>query len=105
MSNLFLPDSQETAIQVVDSSGRVWPITAESYEVGSDELQMVFDQPLPAGSYRLISSPAGGLTDLAGQPVSGALDASGALANWTVVPQTSPRAANDLGILWPISAN
>jgi hypothetical protein len=105
VSKLFLPDSEETALEVVDSSGRVWPITAESYEISSYDLEMSFDQPLPAGSYRLISSPTGGLTDLAGQPVSGVIDASGALASWTVVPQASYRAANDLGILWPISAN
>ena len=72
MSKLFLPDSQETALEVVDSSGQVWPITAESYEVSSYDLEMIFDQPLPAGSYRLISSPTDGLTDLAGQAVTGA---------------------------------
>jgi Bacterial pre-peptidase C-terminal domain len=105
VSKLFVPDSQVTAIQVVDSSGQVWPITAESYEVSDYKLRMIFDQPLPAGSYSLISSPILGLTDLAGQPVSGAVGTDDVLANWTVVPQTVPQAANDLGILWPDSTN
>ena len=81
VSKLLLPDSGETAFEVVDSSGRTWPITAESYEVSSYDLELIFDQPLPAGNYRLISSPTAGITDLAGQPVSGATDARGALAS------------------------
>ena len=105
VSKLLLPDSGETAFEVVDSSGRTWPITAESYEVSSYDLEVIFDQPLPAGNYRLISSPTAGITDLAGQPVSGVTDASGALASWTVLPQALHQASNDLGILWPISAN
>ena len=105
VSKLFLPDSEETALEVVDSSGRVWPITAESYDVSSYDLELIFDQPLPAGSYRLISSPTAGITDLAGQPVFGAADAGRALASWTVLPQAVHQATNDLGILWPISAN
>ena len=104
-SALFSPDSAETVLEVVDSSGRVWPITAESYEVSSYDLEMIFDQPLPAGSYRLISSPTAGITDLAGQPIFGAADAGRALASWTVVPQALHQAANDLGILWPSSVN
>ena len=105
VSNLFLPDTQETALEVVDSSGQVWPITAENYNVSSYSLNMIFDQPLPAGSYRLISPAGEGLADLAEQHVSGPLGSSGALASWSIAPQTSPRAAQDLGILWPISAN
>jgi hypothetical protein len=105
VSKLFLPDSQVTAIQVVDSSGQVWPITADSYEVSSCKLRMIFDQPLPAGSYSLISSPMNGLTDLAGQFILSVAGVGGVLASWTVVPQTSHQATNYLGILWPISAN
>jgi hypothetical protein len=104
VSRLFSPDSQETALQVVDSKGQIWPITALSYEVRTHDLKMIFDQPLPAGSYKLISDPLSGLTDLAGLPISSALGSDGVLASWTVAPQTVLRAVNDLGILWPNSS-
>ena len=104
ISNLFMPDSQETALEVVDGSGQVWPITADDYVVSGDTLKLIFDKPLPAGNYSLLSAPSGGLLDLAEQPVAGELNSSGAWASWTVAPQTSPRAANNLGVLWPISA-
>ena len=104
VSQLFLPDSDETAIQVIDSSGQVWPITAESYEVNTYNLKMIFDQPLPPGNYKLISAPLHGLTDLAGQPVSASPVESGVMASWEVVRQTTPRAVHDLGILWPNSS-
>ena len=104
VSNLFVPDSQETALEVVDSSGQVWPITAESYVVTGNSLEMIFDSPLKSGSYTLYSSPSGGLVDLAGEPISGTGGTSGVLAHWTVAPGTAPRADN-LGVLWPNSAN
>ena len=104
ISNLFTPDTQQSALEVVDGSGQVWPITAENYDVSGDTLQLVLNQPLPAGNYTLISAPSGGLLDLAEQPVLGELNSSGAWASWTVAQQTSPRAADNLGVLWPISA-
>ena len=33
LSNLFEPDAQVGGLEVVDSSGQVWPISAESYQV------------------------------------------------------------------------
>ncbi len=105
VSNLFVPDSQETALEVVDSSGQVWPITAENYVVTGNSLEMVFDLPLKSGSYTLISSPSGGLVDLAGQPISSIGGTNGVLAHWIVAPKTSTRGGNNLGVLWPISAN
>ena len=105
LSNLFVPDVQETAVEVVDSSGQVWPITSDSYNVSSATLQMIFDRPLPAGAYTLVSSPAGGLVDLAGQPVLGAGGSRTVLAHFSVSPSTAPLAGNNLGVLWPVSAN
>ena len=58
LSNLFVPDLQESALDVLDSRGQAWPITAESYEVSNASLNLIFDRPLPPGSYTLVSSAA-----------------------------------------------
>ena len=70
LSNLFVPDSQVTSLRVVDSTGRVWPATAEEYQVTDARLTLIFDQPLPAGRYSLIIPSQGGLNDLAGLAVA-----------------------------------
>ena len=62
-----MPDQQETALDVVDSSGQVWPVTAEDYQPTDAQLTLIFDEPLPAGQYSLIVPASGGLTDLAGR--------------------------------------
>jgi hypothetical protein len=105
VSKLFLPGSSLEAIQVIDSSGQVWPMTAKSYDVNSYELKMIFNQPLSTGRYSLISSSTNGLTDLADQPVFGALNTPKVLTSWTVGLSASSRPSNDLGILWPNLAN
>ena len=105
LSNLFIPDSQETALDVLSSTGRAWPVTAESYEVSTATLQLIFDRPLPAGNYTLVSTSGDGLVDLAGQPVLPVVGSSSALANWSVSPTTQPLAANNLGVLWPLSSS
>ena len=60
LSNLFVPDIQETALEVVDSSGQQWPLTTENYNAADSSLQMTFDRPLPPGRYTLISPPGTG---------------------------------------------
>jgi hypothetical protein len=105
VSNLFIPDAQETALEVVDSSGNAWPITPENYFVSGSSLTVIFDRPLPVGNYALVSSPGSGLVDLAGQPVTAAGGSSNVLATWTLSPQTVPHSGNDLGVLWPLSSN
>src|SRR5262249_6112138 len=105
LSNLFVPDTKQTALQVVDSSGHVWPIIAESYDLSSFRLKMVFDQPLPAGTYSLYSNSSDELVDLAGQPISSDLKTLGALASWGVTLRRNPRDSSDLGVLWPASAD
>ena len=87
LSNLFVPDRQETALEVVDSSGQVWPVTAEEYQPSNAQLTLIFDEPLPAGQYSLIVPSSGGLTDLAGEPVVAPGEPAGVLANWTVSRQ------------------
>ena len=105
LSNLFVPDTQETALQVVDSNGQVWPITGNDYEVTDASLTLSFDQPLPAGTYSLLVPQTGGLTDLAGVPVTAPGEPSGVLATWTVASPSGLSAPNNLGVLWPATAS
>ena len=101
VAGLFVPDQQETALDVIDSSGRIWPVTASNYQANDAQLNLVFDQPLPAGQYSLIVPASGGLTDLAGQPVVNPGLPAGLLASWTVASATRPKISGDLGVLWP----
>jgi hypothetical protein len=101
LSKLFIPDTPETALEVVDSSGQVWPTTAADYKVGNAQLTLVFDEPLPAGHYSLIVPSQGGLTDLAGEPVAAPGAPAGVLASWNVAPSFGPGNPNNLGVLWP----
>jgi Bacterial pre-peptidase C-terminal domain len=105
VTSLFVPDQQETAIEVVDSSGRIWPVTAETYQTSDAQLTLIFDEPLPPGQYSLIVPATGGLTDLAGEPVSAQGEPAGVLATWTVAGQGAPENPNDLGVLWPSTAD
>ncbi len=105
LSNLFVPDVQESALEVLDSQGYAWPLTAESYEVSDASLKLIFDRPLPPGSYTLVSPAMHGLVDLAEQPVLPANGSSSILASWSVSPPVQPPASNNLGVLWPLSSN
>ena len=104
LSSIFIPDKQETALDVVGSSGQIWPITAETYQSNDGQLTLFFDQRLPAGQYSLIVPASGGLTDLAGQAVIASGEPTGVLASWTVASGTGPTSPNDLGVLWPSTA-
>lgn len=105
LSNLFVPDIQESALELVDSRGQTWPLTAESYEVSDASLKLIFDRPLPPGSYTLVSPATHGLVDLAEQPVLPTNGSSSVLASWNVSPSAQPPAPNNLGVLWPLSSN
>jgi hypothetical protein len=102
LRNLFLADQVQHALELVDSSGQSWPITAENYDVTSATLHLVIDEPLPPGEYSLIVTPQGGLSDLAGLPVVAPGEPSGVLAFWTVPQSTGPSLPNNLGVLWPV---
>jgi hypothetical protein len=103
LSRLFKPDVQETALDVVDSTGRIWPITAQDYQVSGDRLTLVVDQELPPGNYSLIVPSSAGLTDLAGVPVVAPGEPAGVLARWTTAANTTPYNPTNLGTLWPSS--
>ncbi len=105
-SPLFVPDQQESALAVVNTSGQVWPITAVNYQNSTNSLNFIFDEPLPAGSYSLIEPAQGGLTDPSGQPVVvPAGNPPGVLARWTVAAMSGPSDPDDLGVVWPGPVN
>jgi hypothetical protein len=107
-SELFTTDAQQTALEVVDSSGRVWPTTAIHYEVDGSQLTMIFDQPLAPGSYSLVVPNQGGLTDLAGLTVDGGSTSTNVLASWSIAPSAtvdSRGGVDELGVLWPMAAD
>jgi methionine-rich copper-binding protein CopC len=102
VSSLTQTGQQETALTVVDASGKTWPISAMAYDNSEHRLSFVFDEPLPAGTYSLVVPSQGGLTDLAGNPVIGPSgDPPGVLATWTIAAPSGPADPNDLGVMWP----
>ena len=104
ISPLFVPDHPETAIDVVDSSGKVWPTTAVAYQANNDQLTLLFDTALPPGQYSLVIPASGGLTDPAGQAIATSGESGGVLATWNVDPATGTKTPDDLGVLWPSNA-
>jgi hypothetical protein len=105
-TSLFAPDQQETALEVVDSWGQVWPITPVNYQTSTHTLNFIFDESLPAGSYSLVDPAQGGLTDLSGLPlVVPAGNPPGVMASWTVAPTTGSSDPDNLGVIWPGPVN
>ncbi len=101
LSNLFVVDQAEDALELVNSAGRIWPITAESYDTNRHELVMIIDEPLPAGAYSLISPPDDALRDVAGQLVIAPGEPAGVLATFTVAASGDLSIPGNLGVLWP----
>ncbi len=107
----YTVDQLVQSLQVIDSQGRAWALTAPVFDPSTNQLSFLFSQALPAGSYSLIEPAQGGLTDLAGQPVVGpAGSPSDLLASWTVAPTAAtppagPGMAENLGVIWPGPVN
>jgi len=101
LSNLFVVDQAEGSLELVDAANVVWPITAESYNIGQHELTMIIDEPLPGGTYSLISPTGDPLTDLAGQPVIAPGEPAGVLATFNVAAPSGLSIPGNLGVLWP----
>jgi hypothetical protein len=104
-NGLFNTSAPERMLEVVDAAGHVWPTTAVDYQPSTATLTLIFDRPLPEGYYRLLDPAQGGLTDLAGEPISAPEEESGVLAAWTVDPRPGQASPTDLGVLWPASAS
>jgi len=100
LSNLFVVDQAQSALELVDSANSVWPITAESYDTSAHQLIMIIDEPLPGGTYRLVT-PAAALSDLAGQPVVAPGEPAGVLATFNVASPSGASIPGNLGVLWP----
>ena len=101
LSNLLVVDQVENALNLVNSAGRIWPITAGSYDTSQYQLTMIIDEPLPAGTYSLVSPPDDALSDLAGQPVIAPSEPAGVLATFTVAAHGGSSIPGNLGVLWP----
>jgi hypothetical protein len=101
LSNLFLVDQAEGSVELIDSSNRSWPITPDSYDVSRNELTTIIDEPLAAGTYRLVSPAGDPLTDQAGRTVVAPGEPAGVLATFTVAAQTGATSPEDLGVIWP----
>ncbi|MGO9467836.1 MAG: hypothetical protein ACLQIB_49220 [Isosphaeraceae bacterium] len=101
LSNLFVVDQAEDALELVDSAGRIWPITAGSYDTGQHQLALIIDEPLPAGAYSLVSPADDALRDLAGQAVIAPGEPAGELATFTVSARAGLSIPGNLGVLWP----
>jgi hypothetical protein len=101
LSNLFVVDQAEGALELVDSANNVWPITAEKYDINQHQLTMIVDDPLPAGTYRLISPSDDALTDLAGVPVVAPGEPPELLATFSVAASGGQTIPGDLGAIWP----
>ena len=93
--------SGNDGIQVVDSTGKVWPAAAVSYDESTARLSFVFLDRLPAGDYSVRLRPGPGLADLAGlAPVSPGLP-TGVLATFATNDDAPPADPDDLGVPRP----
>lgn len=88
-SDAIAPDSltaRTSPLLVVDGRGEIHPAFPATAEAGLRRLSFVFEQPIPAGEYRLVSPSDGGLTDLIGRAPVADDPFLGWLANWLVPP-------------------
>ena len=104
LSNVFVVDGQQHALELYDSHGQLWATTPESYNTQTATLQLMIDEPLPAGSYTLVAPTQGGLVDLTGAAVTAPGQPAGVLGTFNVAPGIA-NTAGDLGVLWPSQAN
>jgi hypothetical protein len=91
---------QFTALQVVDQTGKAWPVTVSGYREGDNQITLLFDEKLPAGQYTLRVPAQGGITDLAGWTPVAPGEPAGVLATWTVQPEGTETDPHDLGALY-----
>jgi len=88
-SDAISPDSLAAAgasLFAVDDRGGIHPAFLTAADGGLRRLSFVFDQPIPAGGYRLVSPSGGGLADLIGRAPVADGQPLGGLASWTVAP-------------------
>ncbi len=81
-------------VELVDPSGRSWPLAAVGYNPDNASIWYLFRDRLPAGSYTLELNPDHPLTDLAGHAPFAAGQAPGVLGTFTVAVDARPRLAD-----------
>jgi hypothetical protein len=89
------------AVIALDAKNHSWALTPSGFQSSQGQVNFVFNQPLPAGSYTLQVPALGGLTDVLGQPPVGPGQPAKVLASFTVAPRLLPPSRGDLGVLWP----
>ena len=90
-----------TGLEVVDQSGKVWGVAPLSLDEATAQYTFLFNDHLPAGTYRLVVPAQGGITDLAGLTPVAPGEPAGVLATWKVAATAPPANPNDLGALLP----
>jgi methionine-rich copper-binding protein CopC len=98
-----LSSQLDGGVQLVDQSGRTWPLESVGYSEGSAQLSLVFRQHLPSGRYYLRLPSQGALTDLTGRPPVAPGQPAGQLGSFYVTPSPT-RAPSDFGPLFPLDA-
>jgi methionine-rich copper-binding protein CopC len=90
----------EPPLKLVDQNGTSWGVTTVGYDAALGQLQVVFNQALPSGSYTLEMTSPTSLLDLAdAEPVAPGLSV-GELASFQVGTSV-PLPSSDLGPIYP----
>jgi methionine-rich copper-binding protein CopC len=90
-----------TAVELVDASGRSWPIQLVSYDEANARVSFEFMDQLPAGNYTVRLPSQRELTDLAGRPVISPTMPAGVLATFSAGARQQPTDPSNLGVPSP----
>jgi hypothetical protein len=96
--------TRNNAVEVVDQSGHVWPVTDLAYDEAEARVSFLFLARPPAGRYTVRLPELGGLVDLAGQAPLAPGEPAGTLGTFTVATPTAPADPHDLGAILPDAA-
>ena len=98
--NASVSGDMPAGLEVVDASGKAWPVSADGSTLGGTGVSFAFDEPLPEGTYAVVLPASGGLSGLGGlAPTAPGLPA-GVLASFTVSAPAAPTTPSDLGPVW-----
>jgi methionine-rich copper-binding protein CopC len=93
--------SLSQGIEVVDQTGRVWPVLAVGYSEANARVTYLFQDHLPAGHYTVRLPHKGGLVDLAGLSPVVHGELAGVLGSFNVSVGGTKHDPNDLGAILP----
>jgi hypothetical protein len=89
------------SIEVVDQSGKIWPVAVVGYDEAKASISYLFMDTLPVGQYTVRLPSQGGLKDLAGLSPVAPGELAGVLGSFTVQPHMGPNDPHDLGAVPP----